>query len=283
MPDFPIIDTHVHLWDQNVLSYPGLEGNEKLNRPYLPADFDIACGNVQVEKIVFLEVDVPREESLAEARWVASLARQDRRIEGIVAGAALEDETTVRSILEKLKEISLIKGIRRITQGEPDVAFCLRPNFVKGVQMLAEFDFSCDLCIHHPQLKNTVQLVKQCPQVRFILDHIGKPGIKNGILEPWKTELVELARLPNVVCKVSGVATEADHESWTWDDVRPYLDHVFETFGFDRVVYGGDWPVASLATEIPRWVETIDRVIEGASPDEKRKLYRDNAIDFYRL
>lgn len=283
MPNFPIVDTHLHVWDPNHLNYPWLEGVPFLNKPYLLPDYNKATGPVQVEKMVFLECDVDKSQFLDEVEWVTELAAQDPRIQGIVANGALELGDGVRPYLEQLTKNPLVKGIRRIVQGEPDPEFSLRPDFVRGVQALPDYGLSCDLCIYERQLASTVKLVEQCPNVQFILDHIGKPQIVNHLMEPWRTELRKLAALPNVWCKVSGLVTEADHKNWTPADLRPYIDHVVECFGFDRVIYGGDWPVAFQATEYPRWVRTLEEAVAGASEAEMRALFRDNAIKFYRL
>jgi L-fuconolactonase len=177
----------------------------------------------------------------------------------------------------------LVKGIRRIVQGEPDPEFSLRPDFVRGVQALPDYGLSCDICIYERQMASTVKMVEQCPNVQFILDHIGKPQIRNHLMEPWRSELTKLAQFPNVWCKMSGLVTEADHKNWTPADLRPYIDHVMQTFGSDRVIYGGDWPVAYQAVEYPRWVRTLEDALAGASERELRAIFRDNAIAFYRL
>ena len=148
---------------------------------------------------------------------------------------------------------------------------------------MAEFDLSFDICIKHHQLANVVKFVSLCPDVRFVLDHIGKPDIKNGLLHPWKGDMKDLADLPNVWCKISGVATEADHQNWTREDLRPYILHAIDCFGFDRVFYAGDWPVATLATDYCRWVETLEWGVQAASEHELRKLFHDSAAAFYRL
>ena len=122
-----------------------------------------------------------------------------------------------------------------------------------------------------------------CPEVKFIVDHIAKPGIRLGLTEPWQEQMRTLAKLPNVWCKISGVVTEADHLTWTAERVVPYIAHAIDCFGFDRVLFGGDWPVSELATTYQGWVDLVDRVIAGSSEAEIRKLYRDNAIEFYRL
>jgi L-fuconolactonase len=284
MIDFPIIDTHLHLWDPAYLRYPWLDGNPILNKPYLLADYNRHCGPVQVEKMVFLQCEVDFAQFREEAAWVTELAKEDTRIAGMVPWAPLEKGEAVRADLEALlAENPLIRGIRRIIQFEPDIEFCLQPDFVRGVQILADYGLSFDICIAHPQLANTIKLVAQCPNVNFILDHIGKPDIKAQLFEPWRSELRTLASFPNVWCKMSGLVTEADHQNWTPADLKPYIDHVLETFGFDRVMYGGDWPVAYQATEYPRWVETLEWAIQGTSEEERRKLFRENAIAFYRL
>ena len=154
--------------------------------------------------------------------------------------------------LDRLAEIPQVKGVRRIVQFESDLDFCLRPDFVRGVQLLERYGLSCDICISHEQLANTIELVRQCPNITFVLDHIGKPDIAAGLMEPWKSELSELARIPNVHCKLSGTVTEADHQAWTRDDLMPYIDHVVESFGFDRVMFGGDWPVVLNASPYVR-------------------------------
>lgn len=283
MLPFPIIDTHLHLWNPGYLRYPWLDNIPLLNKPYLLEDYRRACGPVQVEQMVFLQCECDFGQFREEAAWVTGLAQQDPRITGIVPWAPLEKGDAARADLEHLAANPLIKGVRRIIQFEPDIEFCLRPDFVKGVQALADYKLSFDICIHHPQLANTIKLVAQCPNVQFILDHIGKPDIKNHLLDPWRAEINTLAALPNVWCKVSGLVTEADHQHWTRDDLKPYIDHVISAFGFDRVIYGGDWPVAYQATEYPRWVETLTWAVSGCSDAELYKLFHDNARNFYRL
>ena len=283
MSDFPIVDTHLHVWDPDRLRYPWLEDVPPLKRAFLLNDYKSACGPVQVEKMVFLQCECDTSQFTEEAAWVTDLAAQDPRIEGIVSWAPLERGDGARADLEKLAQNRLIKGIRRIIQFETDIGFCLRPEFVKGVRALPDYELSFDICISHNQLANTIRMVDQCPDVRFILDHIGKPDIQNSVIEPWKQELKSLSEYPNVSCKVSGLVTEADHQQWTREDLKPYIDHVIDCFGFDRVMFGGDWPVATQATEYPRWVETLQWAVRGCSQMELRKLFRDNAIAFYRL
>ena len=212
---------------------------------------------------------------------MTGLAEEDNRISGIVAQASLEKGDGVRPDLERLANNRLVKGVRRILQGEKDNTYCLRPEFIEGVQSLPEFKLSFDICIYHFQMGGVIELVKKCPNVKFVLDHIGKPDIKNQLFEPWKADIKALAQFPNVWCKISGLVTEADHANWSAAGLRPYIEHTIGQFGFDRVMYGGDWPVARLAAEYLRWVEVLDEAVAGCSESEKRKLFRDNAIAFY--
>jgi L-fuconolactonase len=283
MPNFPIVDTHVHLWDPNHLHYPWLSSVPLLNKPYLLKEYNEATDPVKVDKMVFLECDIDKSQFIQEVEWVTELAAIDPRIQGIVAFAPLELGENARVHLEKLSQNKLVKGIRRIVQGEPDPEFCLRPDFVRGVQALPDYGLSCDICIYERQMASTVKMVAQCPDVQFILDHIGKPQIVNHLMEPWRSEISKLAKFPNVWCKMSGLVTEADHKHWTAADLRPYIDHVLEIFGFERTIYGGDWPVAFQAAEYPRWVSTLEEAVAGCSESELRALFRDNAISFYRL
>ncbi len=283
MPQLPIVDTHLHIWDPAKLSYPWHAGVPRLNRPFLLTDYDDHRANVDVECMVFLECDVVPADRLAEAKWVTATAQTDDRIQAIIPSAPLEGGAAARPDLEALAELPLVRGIRRLIQDEPDDDFCVRPDFVAGVKLLQEFGFTFEICIKHKHMANAVELARQCPEVTFILDHIGKPGIRDGLMEPWRRYLSELAALPNVHCKMSGLVTEADHENWTRDHLRPYIDHVLDSFGFDRVMYGGDWPVSTLATKYPDWVATLDWATAGCTDEELRKLYRDNAKAFYRL
>ncbi|CAA9277561.1 MAG: L-fuconolactone hydrolase [uncultured Chloroflexi bacterium] len=284
MPDFPIIDSHVHLWDPAHFRMEWLDANQRLNKTFGLAEYDEHTAGIQVEGMVYLEVDLAPEYKLLEAQWVDALAQQDGRLKAIVASAPLEYGEQVRAFLEALVAVGpRVKGVRRLLQGESDPAYCLQPRFVRGVQLLPEFGLSFDICVYHPQLASAVELVRRCPETSFILDHIGKPNIRGHQLDPWRSEIDALAALPNVVCKVSGATTEADLEHWTVDDVAPYVNHVLAAFGEDRVVYGGDWPVVLNASPYKRWAETLDTLTASLSPQAKRKLWADNARRFYRL
>jgi L-fuconolactonase len=284
MPDFPLIDSHLHLWDPQHFRMSWLDGNAMLDKPYGLTEYREHTQGVAIEGMVYLQVEVEPAYGLLEARWAAARAVDDPRIKGIVAWAPLEFGAQARAYLDQLvAEGPLVKGVRRLLQSEPDPEYCLRPRFVRGVQLLAEYGLPFDLCIVHTQFPGIIRLVEQCPQVSFVLDHIGKPDIKGHVLDPWRAQIAALAAFPNVMCKVSGMVTEADHEQWTPEDLAPYLAHVLSSFGEDRVMFGGDWPVAFQASTYPRWVATLDALTAGLSPGAKRKLWAENARRFYRL
>jgi L-fuconolactonase len=283
MPDFPIVDAHVHLYDPGVIRYGWMQGKPVLDRQRLIAQLDRARGPVEIEALVWVEVGADPGLYLQEASFVDGLARTDRRIAALVASAPLERGAAVTPDLEKLAAHDLTRGIRRLLQDEPDDAFCLRPGFIEGVRLLPGFDLSFEICVYHRQLASAVELVRRCPEVRFVLDHAGKPGIRDGLLEPWRTHIATLAALPNVWCKLSGLITEADHGNWTREQLLPYIDHVIERFGFERVMFGSDWPVAEQTHRYAEWVEIVDQAFAGSAEDERRRLFRDNAIAFYRL
>jgi L-fuconolactonase len=283
MPDFPIVDAHVHLWDPVRFRMSWLDGDPVLDRRYELAEYREHTAGVDIAAMVYLEVDVEPPYALLEARSAAERAREDPRIRGIVPSAPLEYGERARAYLEALLEIGpLVKGVRRIIQAEP-AEFCTRPAFIRGLRILPEYGLSFDICVNHSQLASTIEMVRHCPDTSFILDHMGKPNIREHALDPWRERVRDLASFPNVYCKVSGLVTEADHERWTPDDLAPYVAHVLEAFGDDRVVFGGDWPVILNASAYPRWVGTLDTLTASLSPGAGRKLWAENARRFYRL
>ncbi len=284
MPNSPIVDAHVHLWDPRRFRMSWLDGNPILDKRYDLVEYNAHTEGVTVASMVYLQVEVEPPYALLEARWAAERARLDPRLAGIVPWAPLEYGERARVFITALVDIGpVIKGVRRLIQSEADPLFCLRPDFVRGVQLLPDYGLSFDLCINHRQLDSTIALVRQCPDTDFILDHCGKPNIREHMLDPWREQLRELAAFPNVMCKVSGLVTEADHQRWTPDDLAPYLMHVLEVFGEDRVVFGGDWPVVLQAATYRRWVETLDTLTADLSEQARRKLWALNARRFYRL
>lgn len=288
MPDFPFIDAHVHLWNPRHFRMPWVEGSELLDQPYELAAYQANTDGIAVEAMVYVEVGVEQVYALLEAQWVASIARQEPRLRGIVAYAPIQDGTCARSYLDALVAIDpRIKGVRCMVQTEPDPETCLQPGYVQGVQLLPEYGLSFDLCISTRidprQLSSTIKLVEQCPDTAFMLDHMGKPDIRAHRPDPWRQYMRQLAAFPNVYCKVSGLVTEADEQHWTANDLAPYLEHVLEVFGEDRVAFGGDWPVVLQASSYERWVSTLDHLTAHLPLEAKHKLWHENARRFYRL
>ncbi|MEJ6781071.1 amidohydrolase family protein [Aminobacter sp. Piv2-1] len=282
MPDIPIVDTHLHLWNPALIPYPWLEENELLNKPYLLEDYARAFTSTSIEAMVFVQCEARFDRYLDEAAWAADQARIDPRIKAMVAWAPLDKGTAVREDLERLARHAILRGIRRIIQFEEDIDFCLRPSFVEGVRTLSEYGLSFDICIDHRHMANILRFVEQVPDFPLILDHIGKPDIRSGTMEPWASQMRELAQHPNVLCKISGVATEA-HADWTPADLHPYLDVAFEVFGFERTMFGGDWPVTLQAVRPERWIALLDSYLQHATSAELRAFWRDNAIKTYRI
>ena len=278
-----LIDSHLHLWDRAKYRYAWLDGYPLLNRSYLAEDYQKATAGCDVVGGVFVQCDCAPEQSLAEAQWVASLAKKGLPIKGIVAHAPIELGNNVHSHLAELARIPLVCGIRRLLQGEKKAGFCLEPSFIAGVKKLAEFNFSFDICVRKDQLEEVVELVRACPKVSFVLDHFGNPDIKNKTMEPWRSQISALAKLRNVSCKLSGLITNADPLTWKPNDLAPFVDHVIASFGVHRVMFGGDWPVVILASEYRRWVETVHELLANLPAKDRQKILHDNAIKVYRL
>jgi L-fuconolactonase len=282
MHPIPIVDSHIHFWDPGRLNYPWLQDLPTLNHAFLPAHLAQAATAVNLQKIVFVQADCVPEDGLAEVAWVSQLAQTEPRIQGIVAFAPLENRAASASYLEKLKAFPLVKGVRRLIQSEAP-GFASQPEFIHNVQQLAQFGFSFDICIIHPQMSDTIELVSKCPEVAFVLDHFGKPAIAEKQLEPWAKQIRTLAQFPYVSCKLSGLVTEADHQNWTVEDLRPYLEIALDAFGPQRLMFGGDWPVSELAASYQQWVETAYTLLSTLSEADRQRIFFDNAQAFYWL
>ncbi len=276
-----IIDTHQHLWDTSNLSYPWLEDFDALGKRYLIGDYRRACEGMNVVRSVHVEADVAPESVVEEVKWLAQIVHSDSMIGAIVAAAPLE-APNAEDILTQLVEYELVVAIRRMAWHHPDDQFYRNPELIKGVQLLEKFGLSFDLCANHQQLAAAIDLVKATPNVRHAVNHCGGPDIKGKQFQPWADHISELASFDNVYCKVSGIVTTAS-EDWTKADLKPYVDHLIATFGYDRLMFGSDWPVCTLAAEYQQWVETLLWVIQDATDLDKQKLFHDNAKLFYRI
>lgn len=277
---FTFIDSHVHFWDQWKLPCPWLAEVPKIAGPHTPAELLHEAAPDQPAQIVFVECGAPW---LDEVKWIEQLAAREPRITGIVAKLIVNEGAVTAAGIAELQRHPLVRGVRHLIQHEPDPRYCTTPEFIAGVQQLGAVGLSFDLCCFHHQLPAVIELVCRCPDTRFILDHFGKPGIKAGLLDPWREHIRSLAALPNVNCKLSGLITEADHAAWTADQLRPYVDHVLATFDTSRVLFGGDWPVAKLAGSYPRWLDTARQLVSHVSPAGQDAIFAGNARRAYRL
>ena len=277
-----LIDSHVHFWDPANLRYDWLKGAPAIQRPFLPPQLPRQGPGWQLAGLVFVQADCAAEQGQAEVAWVQGLAAADPAIRGIVAFAPLELGEAARPYLHWLSGQPLVKGVRRLLQGEP-AGFALAPDFARGVALLAEHGLSFDIGARNDQLAEALALARQCPGVAFVLDHIGNPDIQAGRREPWQQDLAALAAEPNVVCKVSGVVTRADHQHWQAAELRPYIEYVLERFGPARVLYGSDWPVETLAAQYEQWVAVLMDVMAARPAAEQQQLFSENTRRVYRL
>jgi L-fuconolactonase len=283
MINTPLIDAHIHLWDLNHLSYPWVDQHPVLNRTFLIKDYDAARSGAEVEAMIFVKCECLPEQHLDELAWVTSIADADPRLKGIVPWAPLEHGDAVGDELAQIAGDSRVKGVRRIIEFEPDPDFCVQPGFMRGVQLLGENGLHCELTIAPEHFPNVMKLVAQAPDTRFILDHVGSPHIVKGELYPWKDTIQAFAESGPHMCKFSNLVCNADLENWTIDDLRPFADTVIEAFGPDRLIWGSDWPHALRASEWTRWLETADALTAHLGEDDRKKIFHDNAVRFYRL
>jgi L-fuconolactonase len=277
-----IVDAHVHLWNPERFRYSWLDGLPPLNRTMLPEDFADATASTGISKFIFVECGCEPAQSLQEVDWMAGLAETHPQLKGIIAHAPLERGKAILADLESLAGRPLVKGVRRNLQAENN-DFFKRPALVEGLKLLPGFNFTFDLCIRADQLPAASELVRSVPQVTFVLDHFGKPPVRDKSFEPWARNLRALAGAPNVVCKISGLTTEANWVEWQRADLEPYFDHALACFGLHRVMFGSDWPVATLATTYQRWIETVLDLFSFANERERAQLFQTNAERIYRV
>ena len=282
-----MVDAHVHFWDPGALHYPWLDEIPSLRRAFLPYDYRAATGEVPISRIVFVEANCRPDETQHEVALVQRLADDEPRIAGIVAFADVAQGLGAGSraldrTLDALTRSPRVKGIRQNIQGQP-TGFCLAPAFVDGVREVGRRGLTFDLCATHDQLSDVVQLVRLCPGTRFVLDHCGKPAIKEGRAERWRTDIAALAVYENVACKVSGLLTQAAPKPWRDEDLVPYADWVTRCFGTQRVLYGSDWPVLTLAGSYCDWYGFTQAFTATWTAAERDRFYGGNAVAVYGL
>ena len=277
-----IIDTHQHLWDLDLFRYSWLDSFPQLNHSFRMSDYQQAASGLGVVKSVHLEADVDEPHMLAETRHLLALADQaDNPLEGVVACGRPESEN-FRSYLDKIAGHPKLKGIRRVLHTQPDNVG-QGTTFIQNVAALSEYGLSFDICVLARQLPIAIALVSKCPNTKFVLDHCGVPRVKERDLDPWREHISEIAKAPNVVCKISGLVAYADPKSWTPADLQPFVAHVIASFGWDRVLFGSDWPVCTLSASFAQWVNALRSLTESAGESNQKKLFHDNAMRVYRL
>ena len=283
MIEAPLIDAHIHLWDRNRLDYPWLGQLPAIDHDYLLPDYDTAIGEHTVEAMVFVQCECKPSQHLDELKWVQSLADGDPRLKGIVPWAPLESGDAVGGELAMIARDPRVKGVRRIIEFEEDPAFCEQAGFIRGVQLLGENDLHCELTVAPEHFPSVMKLIAGAPDTRYILDHVGSPHIAQGELQPWADSIRAFAESGPHMCKFSNFVCNADLENWTIDDLRPFADVVLEAFGPDRLIWASDWPHCLRASSWQRWLETADALTADLGREDRRKIFHDNAIRFYRL
>lgn len=284
----PIIDSHQHIWDLKQFNLPWLaKAGPKLNQSFGVDDFERAAEGLNVQKTVYIEVDVHPEQTLQEAALAVKLcADPSNPIAGAVIGGDPRADG-FGAYVERFAGDKCIKGVRMVlhTPDRPP-GTCLEPRFVESMTLLGKTELSFDLCMRRDELLTGAQLVAKCPQTQFVLDHCG--GIGGAKVDPktrklWREGIKAIAGQENVVCKISGLVDELMGEKWTADDLAETVHFCCESFGEDRVLFGGDWPVCLLGGTYKRWVEALRTLVADQSETARRKLFHDNAARIYRL
>ncbi len=270
------IDSHQHFWRYDAEQYPWIPKGSPLHRDWLPDDLAPLLAKTGLDGCIAVQA----RQTLEESRWLLTLADHSPIIKGVVGWVDLQSDT-VESELTELSRHPKFVGVRHVVQDEPDVNFMLRPNFLCGIRRLKAFNLTYDILIFPKQLPAAIELVNRFPEQPFVLDHIAKPLIKSGVLSLWREQIRELAKAPNVCCKVSGMVTEADHSNWRPGDFKPYLDIVFSAFGEDRLMYGSDWPVSLLAGSYEQVFRLVDDHTRQMSAPGREQFFGGNAARSY--
>ena len=296
----PIIDTHQHLWDLSQFTLAWADGAPALNHSYLQSDYAAATAGLNVVKAVYMEVDVDATQQVAEARYIIDQCERDDTptVGAVISGRPASDNFA--AYINQFKGSPYIKGVRQVLHvPETPAGYCLQPAFVKSIQLLGDLGMSFDLCLRPADLGDAVKLVDQCPMTRFVVDHCGNadpnivaaptdqprdPGDPfSHTRQQWMDDMQALADRPNVICKISGIVARATPGQWSAATLAPTVNYCLDTFGPDRVVFGGDWPVCTLVASYREWATALREIIANRSEEEQRKLLYDNAKRFYGL
>ncbi|WP_461097317.1 amidohydrolase family protein [Spirosoma luteolum] len=272
------IDAHQHFWQYDPVRDSWITDDMAIiQRDFMPADLEPVLAQNGIDGCVAVQAD----QSPAETEFLLNLASAYDIIKGVVGWVDLQ-APDLSEQLSRWSTYPKLKGFRHVAQGEP-VDFLTRPAVVAGIGQLAPFGFSYDILIYPTQLKAALHLVRALPEVRFVVDHLAKPYVRTGEINRWSNFMTELARQPNVSCKLSGLVTEADWQHWNKKTFFPYLDVVFEQFGPDRLLFGSDWPVCLVAADYTQVKTLIEDYLAPWGDDVRSRIFGDNAMAFYRL
>jgi L-fuconolactonase len=273
------IDAHHHLWRYRPPGPPWMaDGTAGLRRDFLVEDLRATTAEVGVTRTIVVETERSKEETL----WLSQIAATNPLICGVVGWVPLTSSAIV-SELERVASLPKVKAVRHPIHDESDDQFVLRDDFNRGIAALKQFDLRYDILIFEKHLPQTIQFVDRHPDQVFILDHVAKPRIHEQLLSPWKENMRALARRPNVYCKISGMVTEADWQTWSNEDLSPYMETVLEAFTPRRLMFGSDWPLVTLASTYERWIGTVRSAIGQLTATEKEWVLSRTAIEAYGL
>ncbi|MDB6052556.1 MAG: amidohydrolase [Verrucomicrobiales bacterium] len=273
------IDAHQHFWKYSLQEYPWItEPLSVLKVDRLPADLKPLLDRHNIDGCIAVQA----RQSLVETDWLLQLANNHGFIKGVVGWVDLRS-TEIHHQLRQYSSNKKFVGVRHVVQDEPDAQFMLGKEFQRGIAALADFDLVYDILIYPHQLPSALALVQQFPNQRFVIDHTAKPRIKNSEFDEWSRHMAALGGYENVWCKVSGLVTEADWARWTPKDMEPYLEHVFSEFAEDKLIYGSDWPVSTLAADYARAFDLVDDFLKNHSENARKRFFGQNAVEFYRL
>ncbi len=274
----PRLDAHQHFWVYDAQQYPWIPTGSALHRDWLPEDLAREQAPLDFQG----SIAVQARQSLEETRRLLKLAAQFPAIRGVVGWVDLRAENVSEQLAEFVPNPKFV-GVRHVVQDEKEPDFLLRSDFVRGLRALHGFGLRYDLLILAHQLPAAIRLVAQMPELPFVLDHLAKPPIKGGGLSPWREQIQELAKAPNVCCKISGLITEADPQHWQPEQITPYLDVAFQAFGVERLMFGSDWPVCLLAGSYERVFRLSENYARGLSAGQRADLFGGNAARFYGI
>lgn len=273
------VDAHHHFWRYSDAEYEWIDDSmQMLRRDFLPRDLEQEMHGAEIRQAVAVQA----RQTLDETHWLLQLAEKHPFLTGVVGWAPIASPDFPQ-ILESLRPHNRLKGLRHVLQGEADERYALRPDFTQGLSLLAPAGLVYDILIYAHQLPAAIELANLHPNQIFVLDHLAKPRIAAHELSPWREQLSELAERPNVMCKVSGMVTEADWLHWTAEDLSPYLETALECFGPERLLAGSDWPVCTVAASYSRWWQTLRAWTSALSLAEQENILGGNAIRIYRL